>query len=96
VPLAEFRQYGAQVVNAAALSYATIFETLAKQPDVAGVQWGQATAHGQLQDVAVITVQSTSGNSEASLTVPVVQLGPDLDHPAVKRLHDQLDANEAL
>lgn len=91
VPKAEFQQYGPQVVNAAALGWATIFETLAKQPYVAGVLWGQQARNGQLQDVAVLTVASTSGESESTLTVPVVDLGPDLDHAAIAKLHKSLD-----
>lgn len=95
VPLALFQQDGAQVVNAAALGWATIFETLARQPYVAGVQWGQESTNGMLQDVAIITVASTSGNSQASLTVPVVRLGPKLDAPEIKHLHEQLNQLEA-
>jgi hypothetical protein len=96
VPRSLFDQYGSQVVNAAALGMANIFETLMKQPYVAGVQWGQQAAQGQLRDVAVITVASTSGDSQSTLTVPVVNLGPDLDHKAITKLHDQLDATEGL
>lgn len=95
VPLDLFKREGAQVVNAAALGWANIFETLARQPYVAGVQWGQESLNGQLQDVAVITVASTSGDSQATLTVPIVQLGPKLDAPAIKQLHDQLNELEA-
>jgi hypothetical protein len=91
VPRAEFDKLGAQVVNAAALSMWNIFETLAKQPYVAGVQWGQQPHSGQLQDVAVITVESDRGNAESSLTVPLVQLGPNLDHDAITKLHKQLN-----
>lgn len=91
VPRSSFDKYGAQVVNAAALGMANIFETLAKQPYIAGVQWGQAADHGQLQDVAILTVESSSGDSQATLTIPVVQLGPDLDHAAVAKLHGHLD-----
>src|SRR3954447_20020267 len=65
VPMSEYRQFGAQVVNAAALSWSNIYETLARQPHIAGVQWGQESFHGQLQDVAVLTVESASGNSQA-------------------------------
>jgi hypothetical protein len=94
VPRESFDKLGAQVVNAAALSLWNIFETLARQPYVAGVQWGQQPHHGQLQDVAIITVESTSGASQSALTVPVVQLGPNLDHAAILKLRDNLDALE--
>jgi hypothetical protein len=96
VPKAEFDQYGAQVVNAAAIGMATIFETLAKQPYVVGVQWGQQSHAGQLQDVAIVSVASTSGNSQTTYTVPVTQLGPKLNATQIKRVHDQLDDTERL
>jgi hypothetical protein len=91
-----FEQEGAQIVNAAALGWATIFETLAVQPHVAGVAWGQESAGGQLQDVAVITVSSSTGASSAALTIPVTSLGPKLGAAAIGKLSKQLDAVEAL
>lgn len=94
VPKSEFDQYGEQVVRAAAATFVTIFETLAAQPFISGVQWGMAAHNGQLRDVAVLTVTSSSGNSSSVLTIPVVELTPDLDHAAVKKLHDRLDALE--
>jgi hypothetical protein len=89
--------YDDQHVNAAAIGWATIFETVVKEDWVGGVEWAQQpTASGQLQDVAVITVVSSSGNSSDTMTVPVTQLGPKLHQPQITALHDKLDATEAL
>jgi len=91
-----FEKNGASVVNAAALGWADIFETLAKQPHVGGVQWGQQQAGGQVEDVAIITVVSSSGASSDSLTVPVNALGPKLDETAIAALAKKLNELEAL
>lgn len=96
VSKALFEKDGAQIVNAAALGWATIFETLVVQPHVAGVAWGQESAGGQLQDVAVITVASSSGDSSSVLTIPVTALGPKLGATPIAKLSKQLDAVEAL
>jgi hypothetical protein len=89
--------YDDQHVNAAAIGWATIFETIATEDWVGGVEWAQRpTAGGQLQDVAVITVVSSSGNSSDTLTVPVTQLGPKLHQPQITALHEKLDSAEAL
>lgn len=83
-------------VNAAALGWANIFETLAGLPHVAGVEWGQRVVNGQLQPQATITVASSSGDSTGQLTVLISSLGPKLDQAAIDKLHAQLDATEAL
>jgi hypothetical protein len=89
--------YSAQIVNAAALGWASIYETVAGLPNVAGVGWGQVqNTAGNLDTVVVITVTSTSGNSLAQLTVPVTQLGPKLHQAQINALHTQLDDAEAL
>jgi len=89
--------YKASVVNAAALGWATIAETLAAEQWVSDVQWTQlVTAGSQLQPGWVITVESTSGQSAAQLTVANSDLGPKLDAAAILALHKQLDEAEAL
>lgn len=89
--------YKPTVVNAAALGWATIAETLAAEDFVAGVQWTQlVTANNQLQAGWIITVESSSGNSSAQITVANSALGPKLDAAAIKTLHEQLNAAEAL
>lgn len=89
--------YSAEVVDAAALGWATIAETLAAQPHVAGVQWAQViTAANQQAPAWIITVTSTSGNSAGQITVENSRLGPKLDKTAIDHLHAQLDAAEAL
>jgi hypothetical protein len=57
----------------------------------------------QTRDVLVTGIRTKPSGIYIEVRVPLAevrqygaQLGPDLDHPAVKRLHDQLDANEAL
>lgn len=96
VPKAEYQKQGPSIINAAALGIATIFETLIEQPHVGGVQWGQQTKGGQLQDVAIITVVSDSGNSSSLYTVPLVQLGPDLNAKQILAINNRLDATEKL
>lgn len=97
---AEFRvpQAGmtASIVNAAALGYADIYETLFTIPGVVGVAWSQqANAVNVLQDVVTITVASTSGNSTATLSVPLVDLGPQLHKPQIAALRKTLNEIEA-
>ena len=87
--------YVANLARAAALGYADIYETAAALPNVAGVFWSQGpNAAGELEDLITFTVSSTSGNSEAQLTVPILQLGPQLHEPQIEALHAELDATE--
>ena len=89
--------YSASVVDAAALGWATIAETLAKQPYVSGVQWTQIiNPANQYVPAWVITVSSSSGNSAGQITIENQQLGPKLDATAIAHLHDELDKAEAL
>lgn len=85
----------ADLARAAALGYADIYETANALPNVAGVFWSQApNAANELEDQITFTVASTSGNSEAQLTVPLLQLGPKLDQAEIDALHNELDATE--
>lgn len=89
--------YSSGVVNAAAIGWATIIETVWTEEWVAGVQWTQVVnAANQLVSSVVITVTSSSGNSAGQLTVAISQLGPKLHQPQITALHDELDASEAL
>lgn len=89
--------YSAEIVDGAALGWATIAETLAAQPNVVGVQWTQlVNAANQLVSAWVITVASTSGNSAAQITVENNRLGPGLDKAAIANLHAELDKSEGL
>lgn len=89
--------YKAGAVNAAAIGWATIIETVWTEDWVVGVQWTQVVnPSNQLVSSLIITVTSSSGNSTATLTVPITQLGPKLHQPQITALHDQLDAAEAL
>lgn len=85
----------ADIARAAALGYADIFETVNALPHVAGVFWSQGpNAAGELEDLITITVESTSGNSEAQIVTPILQLGPQTDLPQIDALHAELDATE--
>lgn len=89
--------YSSSVVNAAALGWATIAETLNRQAHVAGVQWTQLVNDAnQLVPAWIITVSSSSGSSAAQLTIENSALGPKLASDRIKALHDQLDATEGL
>ncbi len=87
--------YAANLARAAALGYAVIFETANALPHVAGVFWAQApNAAGELQDQITFTVTSTSGNSEAQLTVPILALGAQLHEAQIAALATELDNTE--
>lgn len=89
--------YSAGVVEAAALGWATIIESVWAEKWVAGVQWTQVVNKAnQLVSSVIITVESSSGNSTAQLTVPISQLGPQLHQPQITALHNQLDDAEGL
>lgn len=89
--------YTASLTAAALLGPASIYEDLFDIPGVVDVAWSQgATASGQLQDLVTVVVSSTSGDSSDELTVPFVQLGPQLHKPQIAALRAQLDATEAL
>lgn len=89
--------YKPTTVNAAALGWATIAETLAAEDFVSDVQWTQlVTAGSQLQPGWIITVESTSGQSAAQITVANSALGPKMDAGAIAALHKQLDEAENL
>lgn len=88
--------YSASIVEAAALGWATIIETVWGESWVVGVQWTQVVnASNQLVSSVIITVTSSSGNSSATMTVPIQSLGPKLHQPQITALHNQLDAAEA-
>lgn len=89
--------YGATLVNAALSGPASDYEELATYQNVAGVEWSQGTTtSGYLIDNVTITVQSTSGDSTAQITVPFSDLGPKLHEPQIDALNKQLDAIENL
>lgn len=96
VPSSLYEKEGASVINAAALSTTTILETLMTQQHVDGVLWGQQSAGGQLQDVAIINVVSPSGNSSEPYTVPFIKLGPKLNAPQIAAIAKRLAETEAL
>ena len=89
--------YSATIVHAAAVGWAQIAEGLASQPYVVGVtSQDDIDQNNNLALVWTITVASSSGNSEAQLTVKNQNIGPKLYAGPIADLHDQLDATEAL
>lgn len=75
---------------------AALYEGLAGQPHVTSVQWGQQELNGQLQDIAFVTVASTSGNSSTTLTIPLKDIGAGLEAALIASTSAQLDRIEAL
>lgn len=91
------KDFTAQSVAGPALSWSTIYETVAGLPWVTGVQWSEAPNVSQeLAAQVTITVASSSGNSESQLTFLVIDLGPKLQQAAINNLHKQLDDAEGL
>jgi hypothetical protein len=89
--------YVASAVDAGATSWSYVYEQVAAEQWVVGVQWQEATnVAGFLNEQVVIYVSSTSGDSVASLTVLVTQLGPQAHQPQIDALHAQLDDAENL
>lgn len=89
--------YSSDVVNAAAIGWATIAETIAAQPFVIGVQWAEIiNAANQLVPAWIITVQGSSPDNAAQLTIENNKLGPKLGADRIKKLHDELAATEGL
>ena len=87
--------FAANLARAAALGYADIYETANALPHVAGVFWSEGpNAVDELETRITFVVESTSGNSEAPLTVPILQLGPHLHEAQIEALHAELDATE--
>ena len=67
-----------------------------KVPGVLGIALSQdVDAAGQLKDVALVTVSSTSGNSTTQLNLYPHDFFPDTFAPAVEAARAQLDAVEA-
>jgi len=95
-PKATFDKIGPAAVNVAANAWATLFEELVRNSNVAAVSWGQRSAGGQLEDVAVFTVVSDSGNSSAQLTVPIAKISPQGVVPGLSHLAKQLTETEGL
>lgn len=89
--------YSAKEVNSEGIGYSGEIESVFQQPGVADATWAQtANAAGFLIDELVLTVESTSGDSSAQLTVPFSQMAPETLAPKVKALRAELDAAEAL
>lgn len=87
--------YSSKLVKSEGTGWATIVELVWDEPNVVGVQWAQSVnKSNQLQQELIVTVQSSSGNSAAQLTVPYSQLAPDRYKPMIEHLHAELDAGE--
>ena len=88
--------YNTGEVNAAVMGMALIMEELFSFDDASGVAWSQRVNDSNLLvDQVTIYVESDSGNSTGSLTVDVVNLGPQLHKPQLDALKATLNATEA-
>lgn len=87
----------AAATAAAATPIAEAFNTAADHPGVAGIFTSQeVNAAGNVTDVAVVTVTSTSGRSSTTVTVPMGTVqGGDISG-AVADARAQLDALESI
>lgn len=89
--------YSAHEVNSEGIGYSGEIESVFTHPGVVDATWAQAAnSAGFLIDELVLNVESTSGNSSATLTVPFSRMAPETLAPLVAHLRDQLDAAEAL
>lgn len=94
VPHADFTPH---TVATYAEQYAANVEVAFQNPAVAGIEWIQTpTANGFLQDQAIVTVQSDSGNSTDTVTVPWGALDPRALDPKIQALREKLNAVENL
>jgi hypothetical protein len=89
--------YSSAVVNEYGQGYCATIEAVLALPGVVGGEWTQTpTKAGELTSNIVVYVQSDSGNSQASLTVPFSGLAPELVQPKSSALIKELNAAEAL
>lgn len=89
--------YAKDVVAGAALGWADIAETLWKQPHVVGVQQTQVVNQSnQLTYSWIISVESDTGDSWATLTIANNDLGPKLGLDRINALSAQLTGAENL
>ena len=87
--------YSAGLVKAAGLSWATIAETIAAQPNVVGVQWTQVVnPANQLVTSWIIAVASDSGNSVGTITIANNDLGPSVGLDRIEALNHELTEAE--
>lgn len=88
--------YAAGVTGGAVLSLAEILEELFTFDGATGVSWSQRVNDSNLLvDQVTIYVTSDSGNSTGSLTVDIVNLGPQLHKPQLDALRKTMNDLEA-
>lgn len=83
-------------VNDYAGGYTGSVESIFTISGVAGLEWVQIPSGGDLESAMTVTVQSDSGNSTSTLTVPFGDLAVNLVKPLVTKLVASLSAAEAL
>lgn len=89
--------YSKEIVNAAAIGWASIAEDLWATPNVVGVQQTQVVnPSNQLVYSWIISVQSDTGDSWSTITIANNDLGPQLGHDRIEALNAQLTATENL
>lgn len=90
------QDYTATAAALTAESWANAIEEVWLHPFVVGVQWTQiVNPSNQLVPSVIVTVSSTSGESQAQLTLPMAKLPANAYGPQIEALHEQLDAAEA-
>lgn len=88
--------WSADAIAAQLSQWAGTWNTNAKVPGVLGIALSQdVDAVGQLKDVALVTVASTSGNSTTQLNLFPADFFPDTFAVRVEDARAQLDAVEA-
>lgn len=89
--------YTAAQVASMGIGYSGEIESVFTHPGVTDATWAQVSnAGGFLIDEIVLTVESSSGNSSATLVVPFAEMAPETLAPKVAALRETLDDAEAL
>ena len=89
--------YTAAEVASFGIGYSGEIEDVFTIPGVVDATWAQvANAAGFLIDELVLSVESTSGNSSATLTVSFGQMAKETLAPRVAALREKLDEVEGL
>lgn len=88
----------AELINSVAEQLAARIEEVMAEPAVTFMTYSQPTnAAGNLLDVMTVYVQSDSGDSQGTVTIPLANIGPgDYTTSRVKAEVAALDAAEAL
>ena len=87
--------YSSTTVGLTAASWSNAVEEVWGHPFVVGVQWVQVVnSSNQLEASVIVTVASSSGNSQANVTIPMAKLPANAYGDQIASLHGELDAAE--